>query len=168
MKPRPTKVGKIIREYREAKGLTQDDLAKALGYKNKSSIARLENGSSTLNPKKVHLFAATLGIDSRALNEALHEDFANIVCDEKQKGNIVDPTLLEWADKDIIESRNYLVHFSRDGRAEMILQEDIDPRTRRLLKYLELLSNESQLELLKRAEELVKLQELNKPKDDEK
>jgi hypothetical protein len=50
----------------------------------------------------------------------------------------------------------------------MILQEDIDPRTRRLLKYLELLSNESQLELLKRAEELVKLQELNKPKDDEK
>jgi len=34
--------GKILRKIREEKGVTQEQLAKALGYKNNSYIARIE------------------------------------------------------------------------------------------------------------------------------
>ncbi|MEM2998508.1 MAG: helix-turn-helix transcriptional regulator [Thermoproteota archaeon] len=36
--------GKILRKMREEKGVTQEELDRALGYKNNSYIARVERG----------------------------------------------------------------------------------------------------------------------------
>lgn len=37
-------IGKRIKLLREQKGMTQEELAKKLGYKSKSSVAHIENG----------------------------------------------------------------------------------------------------------------------------
>ena len=41
-------IGKRIRSKREELGITQEELAKMLGYKNKSTIAKIENGTNDI------------------------------------------------------------------------------------------------------------------------
>lgn len=53
-------VGDRIREKREALGLTQEELAKRLGYKSRSSVNKMEN-SRELPIKKVERMAEILG-----------------------------------------------------------------------------------------------------------
>ena len=50
-------IGARIRSKREQIGLTQEELAKALGYKNKSTIAKIENGTNDIVQSKVVEFA---------------------------------------------------------------------------------------------------------------
>lgn len=186
-----TKTSILVKQHRQKLGLTQEELAKKLGYKNKSSIARIENGTAGISPTMVYDFARVLDINLQTLSEAMSDDyFAQSKLKYGRQTGIEDffdmselkddniPQLeyfgeghenneMQLSDKEIIQTRNYLVHFSKDGRAEMILQEDIDPNTRRLLKYLEKLSESSKFELLKRAEELYLLEDLKKKKSDD-
>lgn len=53
-------IGKRIREKREAIGMTQEELASKLGYKNKSSIAKIETGANDIVQSKVIEFANVL------------------------------------------------------------------------------------------------------------
>lgn len=53
-------IGKRIREKREARGITQEQLAEKLGYKNKSSIAKIETGTNDITQSKVVAFAKAL------------------------------------------------------------------------------------------------------------
>lgn len=53
-------IGKKIREKREAIGMTQEELASKLGYKNKSSIAKIETGTNDIVQSKVVEFAKVL------------------------------------------------------------------------------------------------------------
>ena len=53
-------IGKRIRFKREELGITQEDLAKILGYKNKSTIAKIENGTNDITQSKVLAFANAL------------------------------------------------------------------------------------------------------------
>lgn len=53
-------IGKRIREKREAIGMTQEELASKLGYKNKSSIAKIETGANDIIQSKVVEFANVL------------------------------------------------------------------------------------------------------------
>lgn len=53
-------IGKRIREKREALGMTQEELAAKLGYKNKSSIAKIETGTNDIVQSKVIEFADVL------------------------------------------------------------------------------------------------------------
>ncbi len=52
---------KNIRKRRNELGLSQADLAKRLGYSDKSTIARIEKGETDLGVDKVKLFAEALG-----------------------------------------------------------------------------------------------------------
>ncbi|MEY8536236.1 helix-turn-helix transcriptional regulator [Blautia pseudococcoides] len=55
-----TDIGKRIRYKREELGLTQEELAKMLGYRNKSTIAKIENGTNDIIQSKVVEFASVL------------------------------------------------------------------------------------------------------------
>lgn len=53
-------IGKRIRDRREQIGLTQEELAQRLGYKNKSTIAKIESGINDIVQSKVVDFAKAL------------------------------------------------------------------------------------------------------------
>ncbi|WP_349669984.1 helix-turn-helix transcriptional regulator [Lacrimispora sp.] len=60
-------IGKRIREKREANGITQEELATKLGYKNKSTIAKIENGTNDIVQSKVVEFANALNTSASYL-----------------------------------------------------------------------------------------------------
>ena len=53
-------IGKRIKARREQLNITQEELANKLGYKNKSTIAKIENGTNDIVKSKVKEFAAAL------------------------------------------------------------------------------------------------------------
>lgn len=55
-------IGNNIRRARELKGLTQDELAKRMGYKSRSTIARIENGDNDVSQSKLKKFAEILNV----------------------------------------------------------------------------------------------------------
>jgi len=60
-------MGKIIKQRRELLGLTQEELAKRLGYKGKSSINKIELGLADVPRAKVPAFASALGVTPQEL-----------------------------------------------------------------------------------------------------
>ena len=61
-------MGKIIKQRRELLGLTQEDLAKRLGYKGKSSINKIELGIADVPRAKLPAFASALGLTPQELS----------------------------------------------------------------------------------------------------
>lgn len=57
-----TGVGKRIKEARKAIGLSQEDLAKRMGLKNKSSICKVERGDDNLTTDSVQKYADALHV----------------------------------------------------------------------------------------------------------
>ena len=55
-------IGNNIKRARELKGLTQDELAKKMGYKSRSTIARIENGDNDVSQSKLKKFAEILDV----------------------------------------------------------------------------------------------------------
>lgn len=53
-------VGEKIRLRREELGMSQEELAAKMGYSNRSTIARIENGGNNVNQKKLIAFAKAL------------------------------------------------------------------------------------------------------------
>lgn len=51
-----------IKRLREEKGLSQEDLAKILGYKSRSMINKIEKGINDINQSKIKAFAVALGV----------------------------------------------------------------------------------------------------------
>lgn len=49
-----------IRQLRIAAGMSQDDLARAMGYKDRSMITKIESGSVDISQKKIIAFARVL------------------------------------------------------------------------------------------------------------
>lgn len=59
--------GEIIKKLREYKHLTQTDLAKRVGYADKSMIAKIEKGQIDLPQSKIFAFAKALDTTPSAL-----------------------------------------------------------------------------------------------------
>lgn len=55
-------IGNNIKRARELKGLTQNELAKRMGYKSRSTIARIENGDNDVSQSKLKKFADILDV----------------------------------------------------------------------------------------------------------
>lgn len=51
-----------IRELREEKGMTQDELAQKTGYKTRSAINKIEKGLRDINQSQIVTFARALGV----------------------------------------------------------------------------------------------------------
>lgn len=55
--------GQSMKKYREMRGMTQAQLAQVLGYKNKASIGKIENGDADVPLSKALDIADALGVD---------------------------------------------------------------------------------------------------------
>ena len=93
-------IGKRIRSRREQLGMTQEELASRLGYKSKTTIAKLENGTNDIVQSKVTEFAKVLDttpaylmgwtqLDGNVVNEKEPELTAR---DEKDIAKILEQT----------------------------------------------------------------------------
>lgn len=61
-------IGAIIRDLREAKGMTQEELANKVGYTSRAAINKIESGANKLKQEKIQIFAEVLGC---SVNELL-------------------------------------------------------------------------------------------------
>lgn len=93
-------IGKRIRSRREQLGMTQEELASRLGYKSKTTIAKIENGTNDIVQSKVTEFAKVLDttpaylmgwtqLDGNVVNEKEPELSAR---DEKDIAKILEQT----------------------------------------------------------------------------
>jgi len=71
-----------IKKRREELGYSQDELAQKLGYKSRSTIAKIESGENQINYKKIQEFAVALDTTINALLD-LDETSENIIDKEK-------------------------------------------------------------------------------------
>ena len=55
-------VGKYIRQAREMRGWTQEELAHRMGYKSKSTINKIELGINDMSQSKILQYAEVLGV----------------------------------------------------------------------------------------------------------
>lgn len=102
------KIGDRIRIQRESLNLSQDELARRLGYKSRSSINKIERDASGLPQTKI-----------RAIANALNTTPAYIMgWEEEQKEK---PT----ADSELSENINKLVEFAKsvpDDKIDLVLR----------------------------------------------
>jgi len=80
------KYGQNLRRLREARGMSQEELAKALGYTNRSSINKIEIGRSSIPTEKIQLTAQILGVSPLELFEG--EEDVNTLPDGSFHGGI--------------------------------------------------------------------------------
>lgn len=55
-------VGDRIKLVRESKGISQEQLAKQMGYSGKTSVSKIESSGDSLNIKTVSKYASALGV----------------------------------------------------------------------------------------------------------
>lgn len=63
------KIGPKIKDIRQSKGLTQQQLAESLGYSGKSVIAHIEKGDADMTYEKILLLLRTYALDANELFE---------------------------------------------------------------------------------------------------
>ena len=56
-------IGEIVRFYRLRKGITQDELAKEIGYSDKAAISKIERGVNDANYSTIVKIAKALDVD---------------------------------------------------------------------------------------------------------
>jgi len=70
--------GETIRQLREKKGMSQSDLAKAVGYKTRSSIAKIETGDSDPSQKMLVKIANVLEVSpGELIHDTISFDITN-------------------------------------------------------------------------------------------
>ena len=75
-------IGNRIRIKREKMGMTQEQLASKLGYKSKSSITKIENGTRDLRQKNIKAIADALDTTPSYLMGWDDEEASNTTSDE--------------------------------------------------------------------------------------
>ena len=74
-----------IRDLRTEHGMSQDDLAKAMGYSDRSMITKIEGGRVDISQKKIVAFAEILGTTPRYLmdGDPVNEEIESASEDQK-------------------------------------------------------------------------------------
>ena len=128
-------LGKKIKQRREELGLSQDELARMLGYKHKSSINKIELGAADVPRAKVPAFAKALGMTAIEFSGWTEERKALSFsyCMEQQM-RILGWVVLYDADGNVI-----LTH---DGAEYEITEESMKELESRVALYLDFLLTE--------------------------
>lgn len=116
-------IGKRIKEKRIELGITQEDLASKLGYKSKTTIAKIENGTNDITQSRVVDFA-----------NALNTTPAYLMGWEEPESQ--SSTILNKKDEKDIAKRleQTLDQLESDQDGLMFSGEPLDDQTRELLK----------------------------------
>lgn len=123
-------VGQNIRRAREAKQMTQDELASRMGYKSRSTIARIENGDNDVSQSKLKKFSEILDVSIGFLLDGTDSG------DSTSEINNNPPTLSERDERDIqVRLQNILDDMTKGDNAALYNGgEPMDPETRELMK----------------------------------
>lgn len=123
-------VGQNIRRAREAKQMTQDELASRMGYKSRSTIARIENGDNDVSQSKLKKFSEILDVSIGFLLDGTDSG------DSISEINNNPPTLSERDERDIqVRLQNILDDMTKGDNAALYNGgEPMDPETRELMK----------------------------------
>ena len=125
-------LGKKIKQRREELGLSQDELARMLGYKHKSSINKIELGAADVPRAKVPAFAKALGMTAIEFSGWTEERKALSFsyCMEQQM-RILGWVVLYDADGNVI--------LSHEGAEYEITEENMKELESRVALYLDFL-----------------------------
>lgn len=167
-----TEVGKLIKRSRVEKEWTQEELAQKLGFKNKSSIARIEKGSAKISIKKLRLFARVLDISIDELKNAYRIDMDKHVVEKTNleeiptltNPNITFPDILIQPNT-LIENDYFTLQWDEDGSAHFV-RSHIDKNIVTWAQIINQLSENSKKLLQERAQELIKLDAIEKQLND--
>lgn len=69
--PTSDRIASRIRAVREERGLTQEEVARALGFANRQTVADIERGKRRLQPHELVDFAEVLGVELELLTDPL-------------------------------------------------------------------------------------------------
>ena len=117
-------IGKRIRTRREELGMTQEELASRLGYKSKTTIAKIENGTNDIVQSKVIEFAQVLDTTPSYLMGWLQYD-------ERTFGK-------EASDDKVIKLAQNLLKFHGSGKQLMDNYEQLsDNNKKKVVDYSE-------------------------------
>ena len=114
-----------IKKYRLAKGLTQDQLAKILGYTNRSSIAKIEIGRSDLTPSKVEAFAKALDVTPGMLMGWDESDSDLKLYSLNSTESFVVDTMRTFNNKGVDKVVDYVTDISESS---LYIKHDTDPK----------------------------------------
>lgn len=129
------KLGQKIKKRREELGLSQEDLAKILGYKHKSSINKIELGAADVPRAKVPAFAKALGMTAIEFS-GWTEDRKTVsfsYCLEQQM------KLLGWV---VLYDADGNVILTHDGVEYEVTEENIKELESRVALYMDFLLND--------------------------
>lgn len=128
-------LGQKIKKRREELGLSQEDLAKILGYKHKSSINKIELGAADVPRAKVPAFAKALGMTAIEFS-GWTEDRKTVsfsYCLEQQM------KLMGWV---VLYDADGNVILTHDGVEYEVTEENIKELESRVALYMDFLLND--------------------------
>lgn len=80
-------VGDRIRLIRESKGLSQEDLAKKLGLKDKSSVCKIENAGDNISTRSIKRYANALDTSvARVMGWTDNDEVTDYIIDIEEQG----------------------------------------------------------------------------------
>jgi len=95
-------VGEKVRMLREKRELSQSDLAKAVGYKTRSSIAKIESGSN--NPSQKMLLKLAGALDASPADLIDEKSYFAVEVSDKKKAIINDVLQIPDGKIDLLSS----------------------------------------------------------------
>lgn len=157
------KIENIIKTRREELGITQEELAARLGYKTRSTIARIESGENSI-PLKM------LGEYSKALDIPLWQLLDMDPELSKNDENYHNQKLIEIQDKIKAEAtKEYQIQRALQIQQSLInegLLQKTDDSFLKIREYLNLLNNKGKEKAIENIELLTKIPEFQKDYSD--
>ena len=136
------KYGENLRRLRNEKGLSQEELAKALGYTNRSSINKIEIGRSNIPTDKIARTAEVLGVSPLELFEVDDDTKADIyVVAEAPRAGSDMPVITEVGVVDTLPSGSF--HGGLDIRTNLwkVFSELSDKNQEQAMSYMQYLAD---------------------------
>lgn len=149
--------GENLKKLRLARNMSQEELAKALGYTNRSSINKIELGKNDMPRSKVARAAQVLGVSPLKLFEVCDLEVLSFNDDLEKDITALIETVASKPLSDLDENRSQLM----EG-PYIVEFPEVDAKTRKLMKLIRELSPEGVSEILTFAEYVMSKQEKEK------